>query len=106
MSTCYSWTVQSHSDPGIYYRVNRAPAEYLADWDCSCPHFGWRGIPCKHIEQVKKLFLLGLYGTWASPFPVVAPGEPGGGGDSLLARQLVAAANPELIDILRKMGEQ
>jgi hypothetical protein len=103
----YCYLVQSHSDEQIFYRVNRAPDDWpwLETWECACPHFGWRGLQCKHIEKAQSLFLRGFFGTWTSPFPVLAPGQASGKEKTQLARNLVAGTYPELIAALKAEGE-
>jgi len=51
MSNAYVkfWYVQSHSDPNKQYKVSqRADGTYA----CSCPHWIYRHVQCKHILQV------------------------------------------------------
>ena len=41
----YECKVQSASDPSIWYEVN------LEHSTCSCPHFTYRKVKCKHIKE-------------------------------------------------------
>jgi hypothetical protein len=47
-----TYTYQSHSNAEKTYLV--IPWDRKADkWQCTCPHFLYRGKECKHITRVK-----------------------------------------------------
>ena len=41
--------VQSFSNPQIFYVVD------LLEKTCTCPHFTYRGIICKHLRAVEEI---------------------------------------------------
>ena len=45
------WRIESYNRPGIVYVVAKTED---GEWGCSCPHWKFRRIECKHIRQVKR----------------------------------------------------
>jgi hypothetical protein len=50
-SAVNQWSIQSSSNPDKIYQVTLHPT---GNWSCTCPHFIYRKIECKHIYEVKR----------------------------------------------------
>jgi Fanconi anemia group M protein len=48
-----SWRVPSEAKPGIEYTVTLGED---GTWSCTCPHYTYRRVECKHILKVKEGF--------------------------------------------------
>jgi Fanconi anemia group M protein len=48
-----SWRVPSESKPGVEYTVTLGND---GTWSCTCPHYTYRRVECKHILKVKEGF--------------------------------------------------
>jgi ERCC4-related helicase len=46
-----SWRVPSESKPGVEYTVTLSDD---GSWSCTCPHYTYRRVECKHILKVKE----------------------------------------------------
>ncbi len=46
-----TWTVKSKSDPSKKYFVTKTDK---GKWKCTCPHYTFRKVECKHIQFIQK----------------------------------------------------
>jgi hypothetical protein len=48
--------VQVYGEDAFYVKSESKPEHYIVEFKatCECPHFKYRGKPCKHIDKVIK----------------------------------------------------